>query len=111
MQKLEYIVVVSIFLSTISCTTDKFEIDPCSDVSYLHTIKPLVNLKCATNGCHISGFLPGDFTNYEVLKKKVSEGKIQSLVFDLSIMPPGDKLTESELSVLECWINNGAKSN
>jgi hypothetical protein len=68
-------------------------------------------MKCALSGCHVSGFPPGDFTNYEVLKKKVLDGKVQKVVFELSIMPPTDKLTASETSVLKCWIDNGAKSN
>ncbi len=111
MLKPGWIAVTCIIIFTYSCTSDKIETDPCAEVSYFQTIKPLVNLKCAVTGCHISGFQPGDFTNYEILKKKVSEGKIQKVVFELSIMPPTNKLTETEYAVFKCWVKNGAKYN
>ncbi len=98
-----------IFILFQSCTNDKFETDPCETVSYAETIKPLVNLKCTVYGCHVSGFPPGDFNNYEVLKQKVYDGKLQAVVFDLKIMPPVNKLTDEETAALKCWIENGAR--
>ncbi|MEO8085234.1 MAG: hypothetical protein ABI763_00345 [Bacteroidota bacterium] len=68
-------------------------------------------MKCAVSGCHVSGFQPGDFTNYQVLKQKVDDGKLQLVVFDLKIMPPVNKLSDEETSIVKCWIANGAKSN
>jgi hypothetical protein len=95
-------------VSFLSCTKDKFETDPCSSVSYTETVRPLVETKCALTGCHISGFQPGDFTRYDVLKQKAEEGKIQLMVFNLGNMPPVIKLTEEERSQLKCWIESGA---
>ena len=94
-----------------SCTTDKYETDPCAEVSFLENIQPLVNLKCAVSGCHVQGFQPGDFTNYEVIKEKVTEGKLQRMVFELGIMPPVNKLSAEEMSLLKCWVENGAHYN
>ena len=94
----------------ISCTKDKFETDPCLLVSYVETVRPLVETKCAITGCHVSGFQPGDFTSYEVLKKKADEGKIQLMVFNLGIMPPDKNLTEGEKTNLKCWIESGASN-
>jgi len=96
-------------VSLLSCTTDKFETDPCLSVSYVESVRPLVEKKCALAGCHVSGFQPGDFTDYEVLKQKAQEGKIQLMVFSLGNMPPVNKLTEEEKSLLHCWIQSGAK--
>jgi len=104
------LVTVAIFLFQ-SCTNDKFETDPCATVSYEKTIQPLVNLKCAVYGCHVSGFLPGDFNRYEILKQKVDEGKLQLLVFELKTMPPVLKLTSEEAAILKCWISHGAQPN
>lgn len=92
-----------------SCTNDKIETDPCSSVSYVETVRPLVERKCALAGCHVSGFQPGDFTEYDVLKQKATEGKIQLMVFTLGNMPPVNKLTDEEKSLLQCWIHSGAK--
>lgn len=96
-------------VSFLSCSNDKFETDPCSQVSYLETIHPIVESKCAISGCHVAGFQPGDFTKYEVLKQKAEDGKIQLMVFSLGIMPPLHKLTEEEKSQLQCWIQSGAQ--
>jgi hypothetical protein len=98
-------------VSFLSCTTDKFETDPCFAVSYLETIRPMVESKCATSGCHVEGFQPGDFTKYEVLKQKAADGKIQLMVFNLGIMPPLHNLTETEKSQLQCWIQSGAQKD
>jgi hypothetical protein len=91
-------------VSFLSCTNDKFETDPCFSISYEETIRPVVESKCAVTGCHVAGFLPGDFTRYEVLKQKAEEGKIQLMVFSLGIMPPVHKLTEEEKAQLQCWL-------
>ena len=96
-------------VSFLSCTNDKFETDPCSSVSYVESIRPLVEAKCATTGCHVAGFQPGDFSKCEVLKQKADEGKIQLMVFSLGIMPPVNKLTEEEKGQLQCWIHSGAQ--
>jgi hypothetical protein len=98
-------------VSLLSCTIDKFETDPCLSVSYSETVHRVVEKKCATAGCHVPGFQPGDFTSYDVLKKKAEEGKIQLTVFKLGNMPPVEKLTVDEKAVLKCWIESGAHSD
>jgi len=105
------LVVLMGLVSFLSCTNDKFETDPCSSVSYVETVRPLVETKCALTGCHVSGFQPGDFTKYEVLKQKALDGKIQLMVFNLGNMPPIIKLSEEEKSQLQCWIQSGAAEN
>lgn len=111
MLKPECILAVCMIILFQSCTNDKFETDLCASVSYVETIQPIINMKCAVSGCHVSGFQPGDFTNYQVLKQKVDDGKLQLVVFDLKIMPPVNKLSDEETSIVKCWIANGAKSN
>jgi hypothetical protein len=111
MRKRECFIIALSILSFQCCSRDKFETDPCAEVSYSQTIRPLVNSRCAVSGCHVAGFQPGDFTQYEILKKKAADGKIQLVVFDFNTMPPVYKLTSLEKSVLKCWVDNGAKSN
>ena len=94
-----------------SCTNDKIETDPCSEITYSETVKPLIHTKCALTGCHVSGFTPGDFTNYDVIRRKVTEGKIQLMVFELDLMPPDDTLTSDEKDKLKCWMSGGALNN
>ena len=95
-------------VSFMSCTMDKFETDPCASVSYTETIRPLVASRCALPGCHVSGFQPGDFSDYAVLKQKVEKGTLQLMVLSLNNMPPSDKLSEEEKALLQCWIQSGA---
>ena len=111
MQKLILFVFSAGVVSFLSCTNDKLETEPCSSVSYIETVRPLVETKCALAGCHVSGFQPGDFTSYEVLKQKAEEGKIQLMVFSLGNMPPVNKLSENEKFQLKCWIQSGAQKN
>ena len=108
MQNIYVCVIAAGLFSFLSCSHDKFEADPCSAVSYVEQIRPLVETKCALAGCHVAGFQPGDFTKYDVLKKKAADGKIQLMVFSVNNMPPVNKLTAAEKSLLKCWIDNGA---
>jgi hypothetical protein len=108
MRKLFSLLPAYSIMSLLSCSHDKFETDTCGGISYSQTIVPLVNSRCAVSGCHVEGFQPGDFTDYEILKGKAADGKLQLMVFDLNLMPPQDKLTKEEKTILECWVANGA---
>ena len=97
-----------------SCMDEKSsvsETNPCSDVTYSGNVKPIIDLHCAITGCHVHGFLPGDFTSYEGLYEQVQNGFFELKVLDQKIMPPGDSLNESDLTVLQCWVDNGAQDN
>lgn len=77
-------------------------------------IKPIINAKCSTPGCHISGGTGnGWFDTYENLKEKVDDGSFNDRVFVKKDMPPigHPPLTEDELKSLKCWVNNGALNN
>jgi hypothetical protein len=111
MQRLLLIVLFPGLVSFLSCTTDKIETDPCSSITYVETVRPLVETKCAITGCHVPGFQPGNFTSYDVLKQKAEDGKIQLMVFSLGNMPPVVKLTDKEKAELKCWIESGAHND
>ena len=81
--------------------------------SYAKDIRPVINQKCAISGCHFPGGLLPDYTEYSSLKERIDNGRFQSFVFDLKIMPPANAapLTEDEKAILKCWIENGAPHN
>ncbi|MBL7934158.1 MAG: hypothetical protein JNL60_19800 [Bacteroidia bacterium] len=83
------------------------------NASYTKHIKPLVTEKCATTGCHIANFPFGDFTQYSDLKAKVTNGKLNLLVFDKKLMPPATypQLTTDQYQLLKTWVDNGAIEN
>lgn len=103
--------VLAISLFNFCCTYEKADIIPsntCSSVTFTKDIKQIINKRCAISGCHVLGFLPGDFTRLENLKKVIDNGKFQFRVFETKTMPPLSKLGEDTLTKIKCWLDNGA---
>ena len=90
--------------------TKKVGMLPCNP-SYKKDVKPIVDLKCAISGCHVSGAYMGDFTTYPALKTRANNGKIKLLVIDNTTMPLNSSLTEDQIQTIKCWLENGAKNN
>jgi len=74
-------------------------------------IKPMIDSKCATAGCH---------------DKTTAAGAVQLIVYDDVVahaarirqrcivektMPPGAALSASETAALKCWLDNGMPNN
>lgn len=80
-------------------------------VSYSTDIDTIISAKCG--GCHGTGSLNGDLTDYAVLKTKVESGVFKVRVLDVSKDMPqgGPALPEDELRKLKCWIEQGALNN
>ena len=83
---------------------------PC-ETSYATDIVPIINSKCSITGCHTSGVLFGDYTNYAELKARADNGKIKLLVLDNATMPIGSSLTGEQMQKIKCWLDNGAQNN
>ncbi len=85
------------------------------DVSYNLHVKPLAETKCANSiGCHVSGGSgPGDFTTYAALSGVSPTVKIRLGLpaTDGLHMPQGGTLTQEELDIFLCWIEDGALNN
>lgn len=96
-----------------SCTFEKavpMSTECLAPVSYSTDIDTIISVKCG--GCHGSGSLDGNLTDYAVLKSKVESGAFKNRVFTLKDMPQGGPaLPEDELSKLKCWIEQGALNN
>lgn len=85
--------------------------DQCDLISYSMNVVPIISRHCAIAGCHVAGFLPGNFTTYEGLHAQTENGFFQWMVLEQRSMPPSDSLNEGELKTLQCWIDQGAKDN
>ena len=97
-----------------SCIYERLEDDlkECNaPVTYNSHIKTIIDTHCAVSGCHVQGFLPGDYTSYAVLKEKADAGKIRLFVFELRNMPPAGSLSlsDEEYALLDCWLKQNAK--
>jgi hypothetical protein len=85
------------------------------DVSYNLHVKPLAETKCANSiGCHVAGGSgPGDFTTYTALSgvSQTVKTRIELPVGTSGHMPEGGILTQEELDIFLCWIEDGALNN
>lgn len=111
-----FCVLVSLSLIIAACKKDKDDTTPsnevdCSTVTYSATIKPIINSKCAISGCHVSGFVNGDFTAYAGIKAKFDNGSLKKEVITDKTMPQGSSLSETQYKQFECWVNAGAPDN
>jgi hypothetical protein len=122
-KKFKYILAGSIMLfivdMTISaCTKDKVQPAPvdttCADtISFVNDILPIMENNCT--GCHNGNNTSGgyDLTNHAGVT--LNTGKLYgSIVHDgsASSMPQGgNKIADSLIQKVYCWINQGAKNN
>lgn len=102
-----------------ACSYDQVMQDPdnvdCSTEEYTYNdqIRVIIDRNCSYSGCHdgISGN-PGNFTAYEGLAGKITNGLFMSRVLTTRDMPPDNAsgptaLAEDELNALTCWIQQG----
>jgi SprB repeat len=74
---------------------------------WLTDIRPIMVTYCALNGCH-NGISKPDLRIYE--KAKYYAGKIKSKTQDRS-MPFDGTLTQAQIDVIACWVDDGAPEN
>lgn len=93
---------------------------PCDDVmaTYVTDIAPIVERTCAYSGCHL-GTAPGIYTDYDGVLSQLEDGSFRRRVITLQAdpnvgMPPNyapadraEDLTEMELRIIECWLDDG----
>lgn len=103
---------LTITLITIQCKKETAEEIDCSNtvVSYADDIAPLFTSNCNTSGCHRDNFGSGDFTSYDGVKSKVSNGSIRDRVVNKS-MPPNGSLSDAQIKQIVCWIDAGGLNN
>lgn len=76
--------------------------------SWVNDIKPIVEAQCATGGCHDGQFRPDlriydkAFFYRDLMKKYTQDG---SMPFD------GPKLTQDQVKLIACWVDDGAPQN
>lgn len=82
------------------------------DVSFSEIIFPMIQANCNTVGCHVSGGTGnGIFENYDQIKVKVDNGSMENRVVVLRDMPPGNSLTDCQISQVQSWLDAGAPNN
>jgi hypothetical protein len=104
-----------------ACTDDDATPDPkqnqalCDtiNVNYEIDVKPIMQTNCATPYCHELGAGGIELNTYSQVKMTAEGGKFLKAVKHQSGATPmpksGGKLSDREIEVLECWIQNGYK--
>lgn len=116
---------VSLSLTATSCYYDEIPVEPTTPVpdvvSYKDDIQPLWDLNCTE--CHSSGGVEPELTagvSYNVLMMDgyvIPNNASGSQLFKTltgdgaPLMPPSGELSESDIALVEKWINDGALNN
>lgn len=72
-------------------------------------IKPIMDTRCATNGCHISGQQSPTLQTYDQVFANKTRVKVRAC--DQKTMPPGNPLNPTDINKINSWINAGAPNN
>ncbi len=79
-----------------------------TNVSWQNDILPIMTSSCAVTGCHNGVNLPRDWRVYSQVKTFAST--IRTRTRDRS-MPAEGTLTDEQIALISCWIDDGAPQN
>ncbi len=99
--------------------------DTLMNITYDGLVKTIINESCAYSGCHdgTNGIGPGDYTTFSGLNPFLIDGSFEERVItqkddEVLGMPPDvyqetqkADLTQEELDIIQCWINEGYPEN
>jgi len=107
---------LSLAFALSGCLTDKGELIPpppsalCDslNVTYINTMKTIIDQDCAISGCHVGGFSSGNFSSYTSMQSSgaLSASKIGEQVSSGS-MPLGNPFPDSVRVLFQCWTESG----
>ena len=121
------LLVISSFLLVFwACNSDVIEpAEGCDliETSYTTNVKPIIDQTCAYSGCHdgSGGIGPGNYTSYQGMLSFLQNGSFANRVVtqkdnpsrgmppNMSVYPQSqrDDLTEAELEIITCWLQEG----
>jgi len=86
-----------------------------TNVTFSGFVKPLIDSKCATAGCHIGTAATGyDLTTYNGVAGVVNNGKLLPAINHTGPQPMpegGAKLDDCTIAKITAWVNAGAPNN
>jgi len=96
-----------------SCKKNDLDDVNCSEVSstYTSNVRPIINTKCVSAGCHDQGSQNGDYTSYSGIKVTADKGSLKVRVLDDRDMPLSGSLSFEELKKIKCWLDSGSPNN
>ena len=128
-----YTFVISLIVAFVACTNDVLPPPEtpafCNDIiaAYNTNVKSIIEESCTYAGCHngAGGVTSTNYTSYNLLLSILNNGEFRNKVLgqkddpllgmppDHSVYPESvkDDLTEEELQIIECWLNQGYPKN
>lgn len=77
-------------------------------ISYVSTIKPILDVNCNLSGCHGTGTGGRDWTNFDNVKSHATNIKTRT---GNRSMPPGATISQEQIAQIACWVDDGAPNN
>ncbi len=114
LKKITGLLLVSISLTACYKDTEE-ELYPNSFVkdnniyTFAADVKPIIDTKCASAGCHISGAQSPDLSSYAMVKANIV--RVEARAVTLKTMPVSGALSVLEINKLKNWIDAGALNN
>lgn len=78
-----------------------------SGISYAASIAPIIQSDCAISGCH-NGTQAPDFRVFKNIQD--NRAQIKTLTGNKT-MPQGGALSQAEIDMIACWVDDGAPAN
>jgi hypothetical protein len=78
-------------------------------VSYLNVIKPIITTNCAISGCHNGD--NGASRNWTILANLQNNAQNVKLRTGNRSMPLTGSLTQDQINLIACWVDDGALNN
>lgn len=113
---------IAISFLILSCEKDEDDVlasFDCTNVepTYDLEIKSILNRECATSGCHSSSSQAGGISlgNYMAAENESSKARFLGAINQLSgyeSMPrSSNKLSDDDIKLITCWVDNGSPEN
>lgn len=78
-------------------------------ISYQNEIKPIFDVNCNLSGCHGAGTGTRDWTRFDNVQSKASQ--IKARTANKSMPIGGLTLTQNQIDLIGCWVDDGAANN
>lgn len=106
---------LTVILIVMACKKDQTVKPECFDsVSYANDVKPLMELNCSTAGCHDASAAGGyNLSTYSSVSAN-ADRILNVLNHNAGYTPMpmgGNKLADSLIQKVECWVKQGALDN
>ncbi len=85
-------------------------VEPTGEVSFLQVIAPILESNCTLPTCHVPepGTARQDLTDFTIVQQLAPEIKRRTQNGE---MPKEGSITQAEIDLIACWVDNGAPNN